>query len=454
MLAKLPSVHGLLSKLQADFPEIKPSVLTAFIHLRVNEVRQHPLKFGLDKTDKVSFEAFFYKQLQQSFTDLLQGSLKKVINATGVVLHTNLGRAPLYFGIEKKITEILRYTNLEINLENGKRGQRNDHLRPLLQLLSGAENGLAVNNNAAAVMLMLNTTGYHKEVILSRGEMVEIGGSFRLPEVMKMSGCKLKEVGTTNKTHLADYEQAISSKTGAILICHSSNYEIRGFTSKPALEQLVNLAHKNEIPLIYDLGSGLADPLPFETTYPEPLIREVVASGVDLVSFSGDKLLAGPQAGLIVGREDWVKKCEKNHLLRALRLDKFILSALQETLIRHLYRSSGLPALEVFQKPVKDLQIRNKDFVTQLPVTIRSKCQVVPSKGKVGSGSYPTLQLPSYAIKITAKGRSVSKLAKSFRLANPPVIGYIENDAFFLDLRTVDTTEETVLLKVVNEVLK
>jgi L-seryl-tRNA(Ser) seleniumtransferase len=239
MFDKLPSVHGLLTKLQKDFPELKASVLTAFIQSHVEEVRQNPVKYGLDKADKAGFQEEFYQRLQRLLSQILEGSLKKVINATGVVLHTNLGRAPLYEGIGRRWDKTLRYTNLELNLESGKRGQRNDHLNPLLQLLTGAERGLAVNNNAAAVMLMLNTTGKRKEVILSRGEMVEIGGSFRLPEVMKISGCKLKEVGTTNKTHLTDYEQAISAKTGAILICHSSNYEIRGFTSKPPLEKLL-----------------------------------------------------------------------------------------------------------------------------------------------------------------------------------------------------------------------
>jgi len=342
---------------------------------------------------------------------------------------------------------------VQINLDTGKRGQRNVHLNELLQLLSGAEAGLAVNNNAAAVMLMLNTTGNRKEVILSRGEMVEIGGSFRLPEVMKMSGCKLKEVGTTNKTHLVDYEDAISDKTGAILICHSSNYEIRGFTSKPALEDLVTLAHTHDLPLIYDLGSGLPEPLAQESDYPEPLIKEVVKEGVDLVSFSGDKLLGGPQAGLIVGQDDWVKKCEKNHLLRALRLDKIMLSALQETLIRHLYKQSGLPASESLQMKAEKLRDRSETFVKQLPETLQSFCRVVSSIGKVGSGSFPTLELPSYAIQLTCPGKSVSRIAKSFRLAEPAVIGYTERDAFYLDLRAVSTEEETVLLEVVKQVL-
>ncbi len=453
MFDKLPSVHGLLTKLQTDFPELKSSVLTAFIQHHVDNVRQNPVKYGLDKTDKTAFQQAFYEELQQNLLHILGGSLKKVINATGVVLHTNLGRAPLYEGIGRKWEETLRYTNLEINLATGKRGQRNDHLNPLLQLLTGAERGLAVNNNAAAVMLMLNTTGNRKEVILSRGEMVEIGGSFRLPEVMKISGCKLKEVGTTNKTHLTDYEQAISARTGAILICHSSNYEIRGFTSKPAPEQLVELAHQNGIPLIYDLGSGLAEPMPFETTYPEPLIREVVAAGVDLVSFSGDKLLGGPQAGLIVGREAWVKKCEKNHLLRALRLDKIMLTAMQETLIRHLYRQSDLSAIRALQESAEALQVRSEAFVAQLPAAIRTEFKVISSKGKVGSGSYPTLELPSAAIQVPNGKRSVSKLAKAFRLANPSVMGYIENDTFYLDLRTVNSEEEGMLLEVVETLL-
>ena len=224
-----------------------------------------------------------------------------------------------------EIKKISRYTNFEINLETGKRGERLDHISHLLKILTGADDGIACNNNAAAVMLMLNSVAYRKEVLLSRGEMVEIGGSFRLPEVMKSSGCKLREVGTTNRTHLADYENAINNKTGAILICHTSNYEIKGFTHSPAIEEIVALAQKNKLPVLYDLGSGSLIPTQYFGSPSEPQVSVILDQDVDLISFSGDKLLGGPQCGMIVGKAEWVERCKKNHLLRALRLDKIII---------------------------------------------------------------------------------------------------------------------------------
>ena len=445
MLQKIPSVHILLEKMTASFPDIHPDYLIRFIREKIEALRENPKKYGLDTADKETFGEAFFGQLSTSFRQLLNGTLKPVINAGGIVLHTNLGRAPLSEKMIQKIQQSARYTNLELNLESGRRGQRNDHLSPLLRLLSGAEDGLAVNNNAAAVMLMLNSLASRKEVILSRGEMVEIGGSFRLPEVMKISGCKLREIGTTNKTHLRDYEEAITKKTGAILICHTSNYEIKGFTAKPDLSALVKLAHANNIPVIYDLGSGSLKVNDFGANYPEPRVSEIISAGVDLVSFSGDKLLGGPQAGLIAGKREWVRKCAKNHFLRALRLDKLMTAALQETLLRHLYRQTELDGLEALNQSAEKLEARSRKFIESFPPGIQKQLSPAAVSGQVGSGAYPTLKLPSYAIRVISSKKSASQIARALRKNEPPVIGYIHNDIFYLDLRAVSCTEEKQL---------
>ncbi len=454
MLKKIPSVNTLLEKLTNSFPEIRPEYLTQFVKYKIQQLRENPKKYGLDKKDKEAFAEEFSAQLVASFRQLLDGSLKPVINAGGIVLHTNLGRAPLSENIIQKMQQSARYTNLELNLENGRRGQRNDHLSELLRLISGAEDGLAVNNNAAAVMLMLNSLASRKEVILSRGEMVEIGGSFRLPEVMKTSGCKLKEIGTTNKTHLRDYEEAISSKTGAILICHTSNYEIKGFTAKPQLALLVELAHKNNIPVIYDLGSGSLETYSFGAAYPEPQVSEIIRCGVDLVSFSGDKLLGGPQAGLIAGKQKWVQKCAKNHFLRALRLDKLITAALQETLIRHLYRQTELDSLKALNQSADELKERSLRFIKTFTSEIQKQLTVITGSGQVGSGAYPTLEIPSYAIQVVSPKMNASRIARALRLGHPPVLGYIHNDIFYIDLRAVNHKEEKQLAVALTAVFK
>ena len=302
-------------------------------------------------------------------------------------------------------------------------------------------------------MLMLNTVGRGKEVLLSRGEMVEIGGSFRMPEVMKMSGCKLKDVGATNKTHLSDYADAISPKTAAILICHTSNYSIQGFTAKPALDELVRLASDHQIPLIYDLASGAFETLHFDLKGEEPLVSEIVAAGVDLVSFSGDKLLGGPQAGLIVGKKQWIQKCAKNHLLRALRLDKLMVAVLQETLIRHLSGASTIEAQVMLNQSDQDIKKRSKALISKLPEPVRKQLQVVPELGKVGSGAYPVQKLPSFAIRVYSSKISTAQIARRLRQNNPPVIGYIYDDIFHLDLRAVSIEEETDLAKAIEQIL-
>ena len=455
--SKIPSVNQLLEILSRHFPGIRSVYLKRIILALLDEVRANPQKYSLQTTTKDDLQNKLVKILAGRIRLLSEGSLKKAVNATGVVLHTGLGRAPIRPDIIESLKEVSRYANLEIDLDSGRRGERSDHLAPLLRVLTGAEDGLAVNNNAAAVMLMLNSVAKRKEVIISRGEMIEIGGSFRLPEVMKASGCKLKEIGATNKTHLRDYEEAISEKSGAILICHPSNYEIQGFTYKPTLHELVELAHRHDLPLLYDLGSGSLYKWLKNKEDNEPPVDEIVAAGADLVSFSGDKLLGGPQAGLVVGKKKWVQKCAKNHLLRALRLDKFIIKTLQVVLRQYLLDTpmeERLAAIEALAASPASLKERCENFVFRLPAELQKQCAAVEASGKVGSGAYPVLPLPGWAIRITPQKGSAATLARKLRLHETPVFTYVEDEAVFIDLRTVSREEESVLQTALKTCLK
>ncbi len=455
-LQKLPATHVLLNRLQEQFPQFKPEVLKRLINQKLTSIRQNPEIFLPKKSTKKEIENELYRLLCIKAEALQKGSLQKVINATGVVLHTGLGRAPIQPKVAEKLVNVSRYCNLEFDLQNGKRGQRNDHLEPLLQLLFAAEAGFAVNNNAAAVMLMLNTVGAGKEVILSRGEMIEIGGSFRLPEVMKVSGCILREIGTTNKTHLNDYEQAINERTGAILICHSSNYIVRGFTHKPELKDIIDLAHAHGLPVIYDLGSGSTKETAHLFGETEPEVVGILKAGVDLVSFSGDKLLGGPQAGIILGKREYVQNCAKNHLLRALRLDKFMIKNIQLILTQYLYKdvSQQLEAHSALMVNKKVLKSRCERFYYHLPHKVQSYFKMVDAWGKVGSGAYPLLKLPSVVLELRVPNIKPQKITHALRMASVPVITYIEEDAVRIDLRTVAEDEEPQLLQIVANTVK
>ncbi len=449
-LKNLPATHLLLSALAQSHPTIKQEVLKRLVTRTLETYRNDPSALP---ESKARIHDFVLQHLERELVALEKGSLHKVINATGVVLHTGLGRAPIDPRLIAQLQEVSRYGNLEFDLKSGKRGQRNDHLRTLLQLITGAEDGFAVNNNAAAVMLMLNTLGAGKEVILSRGEMIEIGGSFRLPEVMKASGCILREIGTTNKTHLRDYEEAINENTGAILICHSSNFSVEGFTHKPNLQDIVEIAHARGVPVIYDLGSGSTVETARLFGGEEPEITSILKAGVDLVSFSGDKLLGGPQAGIIVGKRDYVQRCEKNHLLRALRLDKLMIKAIQLILTQYLYNdvSRRLEAHRALLAEARTLKERCERFYEQLPVALKKVTVVKEAWGKVGSGAYPLLKLPSAILEIRIPGIKPQKVSRAMRLATVPVVTYIEDDAVCIDLRTVAPDEEPLLLRTLSE---
>lgn len=371
--------------------------------------------------------------------------LRKVINGTGVVLHTNLGRAPLGDYVKDALWDIAKgYSNLEMDLSTGKRGSRYSHMKELILKLTGAEDAIIVNNNAGAVLLTLSAITKGKEVVISRGELVEIGGSFRVPEVMQQSGAVLVEVGATNKVYPADYERAVTENTGALLKVHQSNFKIMGFTHEATPEELVALANKHQIPMINDLGSGLFIDLTAYGFPPEPTVQEAVKAGCDVVTFSGDKLLGGAQAGIIAGKKKWIQLIAKHPLTRALRVDKLTLCALEATLKLYLNPAAALekiPALAMMTAKTDVLEIRANTLMSQLETILGQdtplQMSVAAETSQVGGGAYPTVELESRAIRFTSDAQTITRLERYLRKHQPAIIGRIQDNAFYLDLRTI-----------------
>jgi len=380
---------------------------------------------------------------------LLQPTLRPVINATGVIIHTNLGRAPLSPEATAAMDAVSQgYSNLEFDLTEGERGHRLAHLEALLCQISGAQAAMAVNNNAGAVFLALTVLAKEREVIISRGQAVEIGGGFRIPEVMHHSGVRLVEVGTTNRTYLSDYQQAITDDTAALMRAHASNFRIIGFVESTPLEDLARLAHEHGLLLLDDLGSGcLIDTTQFGLAA-EPTVQESVAAGADLTLFSGDKLLGGPQAGIIVGREELVSRLRRHPLARALRLDKTSIAALAATAI-HYVRGEALEKIPVWRMiamPLTTIQRRARRWAQAIGVPAR----IQHGRSMIGGGSLPEEGLPTRVVAIPAYGgRSVTELAQRLRLGQPPLIGRIEHDQLLLDPRTVAPEDDSTLVEAV-----
>jgi len=376
-------------------------------------------------------------------------SLRRVVNATGVVVHTNLGRAPLSPEAAARVADVASsYSNLEYDLGRGERGNREIHAEARLSDLLGVEATAVVNNCAAAVLLAVNTLAEGREVLVSRGELVEIGGSFRIPDVLRKGGARLREVGTTNRTRLADYRSAISPETAMVLKVHPSNFRILGFTEAPPLEELAALAREAGIPLVEDQGSGLLEPLPGALAS-EATVARAVRAGADVVTFSGDKLLGGPQAGLVAGRRAIVESMRRNPLYRALRVDKMTLAALDATLLEHESGRAAerVPVLRMIHAPIEELRARASAFASALAAAAPALRPVlVESESAVGGGAAPTVGVPSVAVALEAGEAGPDALAAALRAGSPPVVVRVADDRLLVDLRTVRPDEEGSLL--------
>lgn len=382
-------------------------------------------------------------------------SMKKVINGTGVVLNTNLGRAPLSVEYLEALKSVAGgYCNLEYDLVAGKRGKRSSRIQQLLQILTGAEAAIAVNNNAAALVLTVNCFALSKEVIVSRGELIEIGGSFRVPDVIESAGGILKEVGSTNKTRLADYEKAISEKTGLIMRCHRSNFELKGFTEQPDLLDLVKLCSKRQIPFVEDLGSGALAHMADFGLAEEPTVEDAVSAECDLVTFSGDKLLGGPQAGLIAGRKSLVDKLASHPLYRALRLDKVSLFLLEQTLRSYLLAKpqDKLPTLALIAAEPLQIRERAQEFLARAVQELKVlRVELIETNSAIGGGSMPGQEKLSFGIRLKTDEASAQQLASSLRQQEIPVVVLVREEEAIIDFRTVQSSEESALLHALTE---
>jgi L-seryl-tRNA(Ser) seleniumtransferase len=397
--------------------------------------------------------------IEDELADAGRLSLRPVINATGVVLHTNLGRAPLSSKALEHIVRVARgYVNLEFDLQAGERGSRYEHVEQVLCRLSGAESALVVNNNAGAVFLGLNGLAEGKEVIVSRGELVEIGGSFRIPDIMRKSGAQLVEVGTTNRTHRGDYEAAISDNTALLLKVHLSNFRMLGFTAEVSLKDLVSLGHARGLPVMVDLGSGCLVDLAAMGMEKEPTVREAVETGADVVTFSGDKLLGGPQAGVIVGRKTQVDRLKKNPLHRALRIDKLTLAGLEATLREYFEGDKAvetLPVLRMLSRKPEEIRSRVERLQSRLAEALshRARVSIRPENSQVGGGALPLQALPTFVVAVCPLALSAAAYEERLRKGMPSVVARIKEDEVLFDARTVAEEEEEDLLRAATQAL-
>ncbi|MBN2179074.1 MAG: L-seryl-tRNA(Sec) selenium transferase [Deltaproteobacteria bacterium] len=447
-LKNLPKIDEILILLEKDgvSGEFPRNVVVGTSRSLVGEMRD-AIVASKGKTPRLLSTQKAAEEVKKRLLKLREFSLKKVVNATGIILHTNLGRAPLSERAIERIVAVSRgYSNLEFNLEKGKRGIRYDHVRKILCSISGAEDAVIVNNNAAAVLLVLNTLSKEKEAIVSRGELIEIGGEFRIPEVMEKSGAILREVGTTNRTHLSDYENAIDTTTGLILKVHTSNFRTVGFTEEIGLSELVKIGNKKGIPVVNDLGSGCFVALEKYGFEPEPTVQEALATGVDVVTFSGDKLLGGPQAGIILGRKKALEAIEKNPLNRALRIDKLTLAALEATVQEYLNIDgaiNNIRSLRALTEQQGDVKKRAEKLLSLVEKIAPEGFSFNLKEGMslAGGGSLPTQEIPTVLLAVNSERISSGRLEKKLRLLEVPIISRIYEDEILFDLRTIDEDE-------------
>jgi L-seryl-tRNA(Ser) seleniumtransferase len=457
LLRSLPKIDELLKE-ELVLEKLKNNVRTLVIEVlreTIEDFRKDILAEKLNCFDKTQILMEFDKKLEAKKLP----ALRKVINATGVVIHTNLGRSILSEEAVKNVVAVSEgYNNLEYNLESGSRGSRYAHVEELIKKITGAEAAMVVNNNAAAVMLVLNTLCQNKEAIVSRGQLVEIGGSFRVPEVMKFSGAKLVEVGTTNRTHLWDYENNISENTGVLLKVHTSNFKIMGFTEEVSLEELVDLGNKRNIAVVEDIGSGvLIDFSKYGFTY-EPTVQESIKKGVDVVTFSGDKMLGGPQAGIIAGKKQFLDRIKKNQLTRALRIDKMTLAALEGTLKHYIEEEQAvknIPTLNMILSSKEEHKKRAQKLKTKLQKAASElDIKVEADYSMVGGGSMPTEKIDTYVLKVKSSKFTPEELEKKLRENSTPIIVRIYSGCVYLDLRTIFDKDFEVIIEAFTKIMQ
>ena len=426
------------------------------IHEELDNIRNN-ISNGYDKNIISNKIENLIDNIKDNLMNKKTFSLRNVVNASGVVIHTNLGRSVLNNEIFENIKKVsIGYSNLEYNLEKGERGSRYSHLSEIIKKITGAEDCMVVNNNAAAVMLILSTIAKGKNVITSRSELVEIGGSFRIPDVCRESGAELKEIGTTNKTHLRDYENAIDENTAALFKVHQSNFKILGFTEAVSSFELKSLKEKYNIPIIEDLGSGVLIDLSKYGLSHEPTVQECIKNGVDIVSFSGDKLLGGVQAGIIVGKKEYIEKMKKNQLTRALRVDKFTLSALEAVFSYYIDEElaiSKIPTLNMLTIKIEKLYDKAQKLIEYLGENNEFSYAIIDIDSEVGAGSLPTQKLPSKAIKVISKSFTENELEEKLRSNRIPIITRIYKGNLIFDVRTIFENEFCIIKDALNSLI-
>ncbi len=456
----IPKVDVLLEKeeIQTLIVEYSRDMVMEGIRVKTEELRAFISSSDEEELVKVQLDGLC-DAIAQYVKQMHQPNMQSVINGTGTILHTNLGRAPIGERHMKQVASIATgYSNLEYNLEAGRRGERYAHFEELLCKLTGAEAAMAVNNNAAAVMLILSSLGKGKEVVVSRGELVEVGGKFRIPDVMELSGAKLVEIGTTNKTHLSDYEEAITEETAVLLKVHTSNYRIIGFTETVPIEGLAPLGQANGIPIVEDLGSGvLIDMSKYGITY-EPTVQESIRNGADVVSFSGDKLLGGPQAGIIIGKKKYIDMMKKNQLTRALRIDKFTATTLEVVLQEYLSEEKAIQNIPVLRMMTKSFAEVKEDAGVLLSMMEAGKLsldmRLEECESQIGGGSLPMERILSMGITLKPQKISTVEYEERMRKLPIPIICRVINDEILLDVRTIDRKYFEVIVSQLSEITR
>ncbi len=462
LFSLLPSVDEVLNdKTIIDLIEQYPrSLVVDIIRKNIDAIRKTIINLKEEQVNdfSVNYDKFI-NDIKNELRLSYSLSLKKVINATGVVIHTNLGRSLLSDSIKEEVWQVAsRYSNLEYDIDKGKRGSRYSHLEEIIKKITGAEDVLVVNNNAAAVLLVLSTMSKNKEAIVSRGELVEVGGSFRIPKVMEESGTILKEIGATNKTHLRDYEEAINENTGVLLKVHTSNYRVLGFTDSVDIDELSKLSKEHDIPVIEDLGSGLfVDISKYGLSY-EPTVIDSLNKGADIVTFSGDKILGGPQAGIIVGKKEYIEKMKKNQLTRALRVDKLTIAALEATFRLYLDEQKAvkeIPTLRMLTYSKDELNGKAQKFYEMIKnQNLDADVKIEDGHSQVGGGSMPLETIDTKVITIVPKNMGVSELEERLRLSEDSIVARVYDNKYVLDVRTIFDDEFEVISKQLEAELK